>query len=155
MYGTQIARVLAVVFLLVGAASPSPYRQTQGEASTKLTAPAIQYRNASYGFCVSLPASWKGYSIVSDHWDGFNNNGPQGYQVVEHGPLILIRHPLWTKQNPRQDIPIMVFTRKQWDSLEKDEFPLAQRLLGRVDSDGTANMCLPCRRAITSLTCPE
>jgi hypothetical protein len=35
--------------------------------------------------------------------------------------LLSIRHPLWTKQNPRQDIPIMVFALAQWQLIEADE----------------------------------
>ena len=27
----------------------------------------------------------------------------------------------WTKEKPRQDIPIMIFTHYQWSSLEKGE----------------------------------
>src|ERR1700746_965488 len=123
MPASHIARTLTAALLLVATAGSSPYRQTQGETSPKLTGPTIQYRNAKYGFCVSLPASWQGYSIVAGHWEGSSFNSSQGSQVVvQHGPLISIRHPLWTKENPRQDIPIMVFSRKQWDSLQKDGF---------------------------------
>ena len=61
--------------------------------------------------------SWKGYSIVTDQWDGYNNKMGQD----EHGPLVSIRHPLWTKENPRLDIPIMVLTRAQWDSIQKED----------------------------------
>jgi hypothetical protein len=33
-----------------------------------------------------------------------------------------IRHPDWSKENPRQDIPIMVFTLTQWESVEHGDF---------------------------------
>lgn len=100
------------------------------EAPAKTSGATIEYRNGEFGFCVSLPESWKGYSIVTDEWSGFNNSGPQGYQVVQHGPLISIRHPLWTKEKPRQDIPIMVFTRSQWSALQKDEFHIGAAPIG-------------------------
>lgn len=133
---SQVVRTLAAILLLAGIASSTAYPQTQEQASKEPAGPTIQYRNSHYGFCVSLPASWKGYLIVVDHWEGSNTSGPQGYQIVEHGPLISIRHPLWSKENPRQDIPIMVFTRKQWDSLQKDDFhigaaPIGPNELGR------------------------
>ena len=55
---------------------------------------------------------------------------------MEQGPQILIRHPKSTPQNPRQDIPIMVFTLDQWNSLQEGKFhvsagPLNPRELGR------------------------
>jgi len=32
-----------------------------------------------------------------------------------HGPMLQIRHPKWTKENPREDMPIMIFTIAQWN----------------------------------------
>jgi len=96
---------------------------------------AIDYRNAEYGFDFSLPSSWKGYSIITDKWQGYTS-GDQGDVLAEQGPLISIRHPLWTSIDPRQDIPIMVFTPTQWDLLQRDEFyigaaPIGPSELGR------------------------
>jgi hypothetical protein len=133
--------------MLLGAWVPSLRAQTQQEVPSKPSTPTIEYRNKQYGFCFALPESWKGYSIVMDEWSGFNNSGPQGYQVVEHGPLISIRHPLWTKENPRQDIPIMVFTRAQWDSLEKDDFHIGAAPIGpsELGRNRTYVFALPAR----------
>lgn len=82
---------------------------------------ALEYLNTRYGFNFSLPESWKGYSIVTGTWEGYAAS-EQGDTPVEHGPLISIRHPAWTKDRRRQDIPIMVFTLAQWDSLLRDKF---------------------------------
>ena len=133
--------------MLFGAWVPSLRAQPQQEVPAKPSTPTIEYRSKQYGFCFALPESWKGYSIVVDQWSGFNNNGPQGYQVVEHGPLISIRHPLWTKENPRQDIPIMVFTRAQWDSLEKDGFHIGAAPIGpsELGRNHTYVFALPAR----------
>ena len=95
----------------------------------------VEYRNTQYGFSFSLSASWKGYSIVTDRWQGYVN-GQQGDELAQQGPLISIRHPLWTSANPRQDIPVMVFTFAQWDSLQRNEFhigaaPIGPSKLGR------------------------
>jgi hypothetical protein len=85
------------------------------------SANSIEYQNTQYGFSFSLPESWTGYSIVTDKWEGYTI-GPKGDILVEQGLLISIRHPQWTSKNPRQDIPIMVFTLIQWDSLLRDKF---------------------------------
>ncbi|MBN7773618.1 PsbP-related protein [Clostridium aminobutyricum] len=80
------------------------------------------YKNTEYGFDFTLPDSWKGYTIITDEWEGFSLQESEEQKVTETGPLISIRHPEWSSENPRQDIPIMVFTLSQWDNLQKDEF---------------------------------
>lgn len=137
MFKGRLSQILAITVLVSGAATFALAALAQDEAASKPASQDILYRNAKYGFCVGLPQSWQGYSIVVNQWNGDNNSGPEGAnQTVEHGPLILIRHPLWTEKSPRQDIPVMVFTRKQWKSLEKDEFhigaaPIGPEELGR------------------------
>lgn len=79
----------------------------------------ISYQNNDYGFAISLPKIWKEYTILTEKWEG---TSPENGQVVESGPKLLIRHPQWTKENPRQDIPILVFTPKQWEEMQKDQF---------------------------------
>ncbi|BCX16113.1 MAG: hypothetical protein KatS3mg098_342 [Candidatus Parcubacteria bacterium] len=83
---------------------------------------SVEYVNNQYGFKFTLPSSWKGYSIVTSKWEGYAPAGPEGEIITEEGPTISIRHPQWTSQNPRQDIPIMVFTSSQWNSLEQGKF---------------------------------
>jgi hypothetical protein len=90
------------------------------------------YENAEYGFTFALPESWEGYQIVSDTWEGLSTD----QQQMENGQILLIRHPAWTEEKPRQDIPIMIFTIKQWTSLEKGEFhigaaPIGPTILGQ------------------------
>lgn len=93
------------------------------------------YHNSQYGFSFELPESWQGYTIVSDQWKGFTV-GSQEAEPAQTGLLFSIRHPRWTTDNPRQDIPIMVFTLSQWESLQRHEFsvgaaPIGPRELGR------------------------
>lgn len=94
------------------------------------------YTNDQYGFRFSLPSSWEGYSVITDTWAGF----PSGDEAAsETGPSISIRHPLWTEDTPRQDIPIMVFTLEQWDALNEGAFhigaaPIGPSELGRNDT---------------------
>lgn len=79
----------------------------------------VGYKNTQYGFDFSLPDSWKGYTIVTDKWEG---KAIGDARTVETGPIFLIRHPEWSSQNPRQDIPIMIFTETQWNSLQQEKF---------------------------------
>lgn len=87
----------------------------------------VVYMNEQYGFEFTLPAGWKGYSIVEGKWEGLPIGGET---PVESGPTISIRHPLWTQGVPRQDIPIMVFTAAQWDALQKEEFHIGAAPVG-------------------------
>ncbi len=94
---------------------------------------SVVYKNEKYGFNFELPESWNGYSIKNDVWEGISlGDGSKSAA----GPVIYIRHPQWTSDNPRQDIPVMIFTAKQWDSLQNDEFgvgaaPMAPSMLGK------------------------
>jgi hypothetical protein len=75
----------------------------------------VEYVNARYGFRIALPEDWRGYSIVNDRWHG----GPMVPGGKDRtGPMITIRHPLWTEANPYQDIPILTFTTEQWRHIE-------------------------------------
>jgi hypothetical protein len=95
--------------------TPSSSTSTSSDEST-----SIVYKNAKYGFSFKLPASWRGYSIIDSQWEGIDNEN--GGTVDETGPIISIRDPKWTKDTPRQDIPIMVFTLNQWNSLKQGVF---------------------------------
>ncbi len=90
----------------------------------------VEYKNDSFGFVITLPATWEGYTVTQDQWQ----SSPPG----EYGPLLSVRHPLWSSDSPRQDIPVMVFTLDQWDRLEKGEFhigaaPMNPTVLGSND----------------------
>lgn len=91
------------------------------------------YTNKEYGFTFRLPESWRGYAIITSRWEG---SPVGGSEIVETGPLISIRHPRWSSNRPRQDIPIMVFTTAQWEALQQEQFhigaaPIGPRELGR------------------------
>lgn len=89
----------------------------QKEPNDKVT-DTIHYENTEYGFIFELPKSWEGYKIISDSWEGISTN----QQIIENGQILSIRHPEWTEEKPKQDIPIMIFTLNQWSFLEKGEF---------------------------------
>jgi len=89
----------------------------------------LVYVNRQYGFRFDLPADWKGYRILMQRWDGTTQDEPQR---KEYGPRILIRDPRWTKSQPRQDIPIMIFTLQQWkEDLVVSAAPIGPSELGR------------------------
>lgn len=99
---------------------------TASPQASPASAEEVVVENKQYGFNFPLPASWKGYSIVTDKWKGVASaNGQE-----QTGPLLSIRHPEWTKENPRQDIPILIFTLDQWDALQKDKFHIGAAPIG-------------------------
>lgn len=84
--------------------------------------PSAIYDNPEYGLKVSLPDSWKGYSVVSSVWNG-NPLLPDSSSQI--GPKLLFRHPLWTDTLHYQDIPILVFTLRQWESYQAEDFAVS------------------------------
>lgn len=98
-------------------------------ASSTAVPVKLEYKNEQYGFSISLPDSWKGFTTVDDKWIG-NSTGDQGEQKFTEGPLISVRHPLWTAAIPRQDIPVMIFTASQWQDLLADKFHIGAAPIG-------------------------
>lgn len=94
---------------------------------------SIVYQNMEYGFDFRLPATWKDYLIVTDKWEGLPVSQAQTGEVIEKGPMIAIRHPEWTSENPRQDIPILIFTIAQWDSLQQEKFHIGAAPIGPTE----------------------
>jgi hypothetical protein len=88
----------------------------------------ILYNNTEYGFTFTLPKGWESYQIISDSWEGISNDDTN--QVIENGTILLIRHPEWTQEKQRQDIPIMIFTHAQWSALEREEFHIGAAPIG-------------------------
>ncbi len=102
-----------LIFCAAAAVGPCALTaQDQGSTPAGLSTPLV-YRNTQYGFCFRLPADWKGYTIVTQQWQGTLLTGDAQGPAVS-GPELLIRNPNWTKGDPWQDIPIMIFTPSQW-----------------------------------------
>ncbi|WP_411676996.1 hypothetical protein [Caproicibacter sp.] len=91
---------------------------------------SVVYENTQYGFTVSLPSSWKGYTVRTEDWQGYSLVPGQEGKITETGPEIFIRHPKWTKETPRQDIPILIFTLDQWNEIQKDQFHIGAAAIG-------------------------
>ena len=95
-----------------------------------------EYRNETYGFSVALPETWRGYSVTIDTWTGYAAGDELGDVAFTAGPGVSIHNPKWTTSTMYQDIPIMVFTIDQWDSLQQEKFhigagPIGPSELGR------------------------
>jgi hypothetical protein len=80
----------------------------------------IRYHNKDYDFTCFLPANWRGYSVVTQQW----NAATVDQTTVWHGPIIVLRHPQWKADDPCQDIPILVFTRSQWEDEKAGRFTI-------------------------------
>jgi len=65
----------------------------------------------------------------------------------DSGPKISIRHPLWTTDSPRQDIPIMIFTFAQWDLIQQEKLAVSAAPIGPSELGRNANyvFALPAR----------
>jgi len=105
----------------------------------------VEYKNIEFDFNFILPLSWKGYSIVTTNWTGNPVNEQVG-QII-NGPKILIRHPLWTATNPRQDIPVMIFTPDEWNLIQQEKLSLGAAPIGPSELGRNANyiFALPAR----------
>ena len=127
----------SVLAILLACAAMAP-ALAQGASPQSAPAPIptpIVYHNTRYGFCFLLPADWKGYTIVTEKWSGTVLDT----EKTESGPQLLIRNPKWTKDDPWQDIPIMIFTPSQWklaaaDNLAVSAAPIGPAELGQSKS---------------------
>lgn len=113
-------RTIAAICLLVVVSWPS-----DGVSQTCMRQPrsghpnsrSHLYKNPKYGFTFLLPATWKGCKILEDRWSGYTDVG-RGQEKVEGGPQIRIVNPRYQYR----DIYIMIFTNKQWKSLQEGKF---------------------------------
>jgi hypothetical protein len=135
--------ILGVLYTHKPAVAPGLLTDT----ATTTTQASITYSNTEYGFSMSLPQSWQGYTIASSTWQGLSIGGTAGEKVVTSGPTVLIRHPLWTAANPRQDIPVMVFTIPQWNELQAEKYHIGAAPIGPTElgSNSLYVFALPAR----------
>jgi hypothetical protein len=86
------------------------------------TASAVEYRNEHYGFGMTFPSDWSGYSVVANTWHGQTQDEQGETTGTYTGPEIILRHPQWTAVAPWQDIPVLVFTHDEWALVEQQKF---------------------------------
>ena|ERR1051326_4893335 len=119
----MIAFVLFAAFLGCRVIAPGtftqldPHNLAEQPLSFTIDLP-IRYHNSEYDLTFLLPRSWQGYSVLIQHWDGeIYSPATDKTNFARRGPLITLRHPRWQPGAPLQDIPIVIFTRAQWDAL--------------------------------------
>jgi hypothetical protein len=115
-------------------------------SATEQPGAQVEYSDPEFGFSFLLPSTWEGFSIRTSDWEG-SKSAEEGDVVVEQGPLICIVHPASTAQRPRQEIPVMVFTIEQWDSLQQDEWHIGAAPIGPLElgRNGHYVFALPAR----------
>lgn len=115
---------------------------------------SIVFENTQYGFRFKMPGSWSNFTVVAEQWEGLSIGGSTEDKIVETGHVINIRHPLWTAQSPRQDIPIMIFSIDQWDLLKKEKFHIGAAPVGpkEIGRNGKYVFALPARYNYAFLT---
>jgi hypothetical protein len=127
--GRLVASVGEVIYVAAGyehlrAYHARAYGSSGGadDREDQSAAPVI-YRSAQYAFTFSLPASWQGYTVAIQQWEGQTYGSATDQVVVtERGPIIVLRHPQWRASDPYLDIPILVFTRRQWEKHHQGRF---------------------------------
>jgi hypothetical protein len=82
----------------------------------------VVYRNEQYGFQVSLPDSWKGYSVITGTRE--IRDVATG-DVVATAPTIKLRNPLWTAAKPYEDLPIDIYTPAQWVKIIGEQYSVS------------------------------
>ena len=78
------------------------------DTSVVSTSTTNVYKNDMYGFQMTLSKDWTGYTVSTS--------------TIKFGNSVTLRHPLWTKENPRMDIPVLIYTVEQWDKWLKTDF---------------------------------
>ncbi len=123
-----IATLIATAFLVYGYFwAPEILQQSANKK--------IIYTNQDYGFELTLPDLWKGYSVLNQTWTGYLINKEESTET-KSGPEIIIRNPNWTEAKPWQDIPVMVFTSDEWTLVQDENMavsaaPIGPQELGR------------------------
>ncbi len=107
--------------------APCPPELVCPSPSSGVAVTRIVYSNAKYGLRVTLPATWKGYTVTTDTWSGTATT--ESVAVIT-GPTLHIVHPLSTKESPRQDIPIMVLTMDQWNRSKTEDWSFGAAPIG-------------------------
>lgn len=96
------------------------------------------YPNNLFGFSIILSESWKGYTVNQIKDDIYDVSGKttDNNGVVDSFQIIELHHPLETAENPREVMPIMIFTPVQWMHIQNGEWsvgaaPIPPSLLGQ------------------------
>ena len=112
---------VAGVVLSLSAQAQVPSTEEQKTSAPQANPGPVVYRNARYGFCFDLPPQWAGYKVIQQKWKSAATSGG----TTASGLKLLIRSPQWTETNPREDIPILVFTKSQWRRVQQEKLTVS------------------------------
>ena len=106
--GMKSARVIPVagVVLLTAFVALTAASRKHSAAQRGGTARAVEYRNEQYGFGMTFPSEWSGYSVVAGTWQGRTQDEQGETTGTYTGPEIIMQHPQWAAATPWQDIPV-------------------------------------------------
>jgi hypothetical protein len=82
----------------------------------------LVYTNTQYGFQITLPNSWKGYTVENQTWKG---NEVSNSDMQYSGPLVVIKNPQTTAKAKYQDISIMVFSPDVWQGVLQERIAVS------------------------------
>lgn len=107
LFGLLGLVLVATVFFII-----SNFFFKQSAVAPTIETPVVSttsvYKNDMYGFQMTLSKDWSGYIVSTS--------------TIKFGNAVTLRHPLWTKENPRMDIPVLIYTVEQWDKWLKTNF---------------------------------
>jgi hypothetical protein len=113
--------LIIVIVALAGFGGFFAYKYfTLQKSPTTQTSDWKNYTNTEFGFSMTFPESWKGYTIAKSIWNGQGIEAPVE-NTKYSGVLLTIKNPQTTTQQAWQDIPIMVFTPDVWQLIQAEK----------------------------------
>ena len=88
------------------------------------------YKNNEYGFELTLPDSWKNYSVVKETWKGWSVFEVEDVGQTYSGTKVVIKNPQTNSQQIWQDIPIMIFTPEIWKLVNEEKIAVSAAPIG-------------------------
>lgn len=139
---TVCLRVLMGWILAGVAVSPAVFAQIKSSKAGPAgrAAKRVVYVNRKYGFRLRLPDECRGFSIEPSSWNAPYRGGSRG---EESGPRFIVHCP--AEDGGNENVPIMVFTRKQWVRVDDLELSASPYGPGELGSNRRYVFALPAR----------
>jgi len=107
--------ILIIIIILVIVAGYLGYQNYLAPKTPEVN--GLVYKNTQYGFEITLPDSWTGYTVVEQTWQG---NRVDNFEEKFSGPEIIIKNPKTSTLQTWQDIPIMVISEPAWLLIQQE-----------------------------------